>query len=117
MELRACSALSEIGREAWDAAAAPFGNPFVRYDFLHALEASGCVSPENGWTPCHLAGEGAGGLARGSDETRVAVAFGVLTTEDEAQAMARAGGSEGNKGADAALTAVELASLLRKLGG
>lgn len=65
----------------------------------------------------YVAGECAAGLARVSDETGVAVAFGVLTTEDEAQAMARAGGSEGNKGADAALAAVELASLLRKLGG
>ena len=44
------------------------------------------------------------------------VAFGVLTTENEEQAMARAGGSEGNKGADAALAAGELANLLRKLG-
>lgn len=64
-----------------------------------------------------VAGECAAGLARVASETGVPVAFGVLTTEDEEQALARAGGREGNKGADAALAAVELASLLRKLGG
>jgi 6,7-dimethyl-8-ribityllumazine synthase len=65
----------------------------------------------------YVAGECAAGLARVASETGVPVAFGVLTTEDEEQALARAGGREGNKGADAALAAVELASLLRKLGG
>ena len=65
----------------------------------------------------YVAGECAAGLARVASETGVPVAFGVLTTEDEEQAMARAGGPEGNKGADAALAAIELASLLRKLGG
>jgi 6,7-dimethyl-8-ribityllumazine synthase len=63
-----------------------------------------------------VAGECAAGLARIAGETGVPVAFGVLTTENEEQAMARAGGSEGNKGADAALAAIELANLLRKLG-
>ena len=63
-----------------------------------------------------VAAECAAGLARVASETGVPVAFGVLTTDDEAQAMERAGGREGNKGADAALAAVELASLLRKLG-
>jgi 6,7-dimethyl-8-ribityllumazine synthase len=46
----------------------------------------------------------------------VPVAFGVLTTENEEQALERAGGSEGNRGADAAHAAIELANLLRKLG-
>jgi 6,7-dimethyl-8-ribityllumazine synthase len=44
------------------------------------------------------------------------VAFGVLTTEDEDQAMARAGGKHGNKGAEAAQVAVEMANLIRKIG-
>ena len=65
----------------------------------------------------YVAGECASGIARVAADTGVPVAFGVLTTEDEAQALERAGGREGNKGADAALAAVELASLLRKLGG
>jgi 6,7-dimethyl-8-ribityllumazine synthase len=65
----------------------------------------------------YVAGECAAGLARVAEDTGVPVAFGVLTTEDEAQALERSGGSEGNKGADAALAAVELATLLRKLDG
>jgi len=64
----------------------------------------------------YVAGECAAGLARVADETGVPVAFGVLTTENEEQALARSGGSEGNKGADAACAAIELANLLRKLG-
>jgi len=43
------SAIAEIGREVWDKAAAPFGNPFTRYDFLQILEESGCVSAQAGW--------------------------------------------------------------------
>ena len=49
--------------------------------------------------------------------TGVPVIFGVLTCEREEQALARAGGSEGNKGADAALAAIEMANLLKKLPG
>jgi 6,7-dimethyl-8-ribityllumazine synthase len=55
------------------------------------------------------------GLARVSLDTGVPVVFGVLTTDDEAQAFDRAGGSHGNKGRDAALTAIEMALLDRKL--
>jgi 6,7-dimethyl-8-ribityllumazine synthase len=45
----------------------------------------------------------------------VPVIFGVLTCETEEQALARAGGSEGNKGSDAALAAIEMANLLEKM--
>lgn len=48
-------------------------------------------------------------------ETSVPVAFGVLTTDDADQAVARAGGELGNKGEEAALAAVEMARLLRAL--
>jgi 6,7-dimethyl-8-ribityllumazine synthase len=84
-----------------------------RYDAVVAL---GAVI--RGETPHfdYVAGECAAGLARIADETGVPVAFGVLTTENEQQALERAGGSEGNKGADAAHAAIELANLLRKLG-
>ena len=64
----------------------------------------------------YVASACAQGLARVADETGVPVAFGVLTTENEEQAEARAGGSEGNRGADAAEAAIRLASLLRRLG-
>ena len=49
--------ISEIGREAWDACAAHYGNPFVRYDFLDALEETGCAVERQGWGPQHLAVE------------------------------------------------------------
>jgi len=63
----------------------------------------------------HVAGQCAAGLARVSLETGVPVAFGVLTTDTIEQAIERAGTKAGNKGADAALCALELASLLRRL--
>ena len=43
--------------------------------------------------------------------------FGVLTTDSEEQAMARAGGKEGNRGYDAALAAIEMATLMREISG
>ena len=46
--------IADIGREAWDACAAPTGDPFVSYDFLHACEASGSATPREGWGPRHL---------------------------------------------------------------
>ena len=45
----------------------------------------------------------------------VPIAFGVLTTDTVEQAVDRAGGKAGNKGADAALVAIEMANLLRRL--
>ena len=49
--------------------------------------------------------------------TNVPVAFGVLTTDDVEQAIARAGGTEGNKGGEVALAAIEMARLLRAIDG
>jgi len=46
--------LASIGREAWEALAAPTGDPFVSFDFLHACEASGSAAPEQGWAGRHL---------------------------------------------------------------
>lgn len=63
----------------------------------------------------YVAGECSSGLARVAAETGVPVGFGVLTTDTAEQAMDRAGGKAGNKGADAALAAIELANLLRRL--
>lgn len=55
------------------------------------------------------------GLGRVALDTGVPVIFGVLTTDDEAQALDRAGGAQGNKGREAALTAIEMALFDRKL--
>jgi 6,7-dimethyl-8-ribityllumazine synthase len=63
----------------------------------------------------YVAGSAADGLSRVSAETGVPVAFGVLTTNDMQQAMDRAGGKSGNKGAEAAEVAIEMANLIREL--
>jgi len=63
----------------------------------------------------YVAGEAAAGLARASYDTGIPVAFGVLTTNNRDQAQDRAGGRSGNKGADAALTAVETALTIKSL--
>jgi 6,7-dimethyl-8-ribityllumazine synthase len=55
------------------------------------------------------------GVREAMRETGVPVAFGVLTTDDAEQALARAGGSDGNKGAEAALAALEMARLLESV--
>ena len=56
------------------------------------------------------------GLRAVMQESDVPVGFGVLTTDDIDQALARAGGSDGNKGGEVALAAVEMAQLMRGLG-
>ena len=62
-----------------------------------------------------IAGECASGIQRLQLELTLPVVFGVLTTEDLAQALARAGGAHGNKGAEAAATAIETVNVLREL--
>jgi 6,7-dimethyl-8-ribityllumazine synthase len=62
-----------------------------------------------------VAGECARGISRVALDSGVPVAFGVLTCNTLEQALARAGGSAGNKGADAALAALQMTGLLRKL--
>lgn len=84
--LRVVSQLSQIGRAPWDRLAnpgweigarggftlcpnnafeAPEFNPFLAYDFLHALEISGSATPETGWLAQHLALEGPDATPRG----------------------------------------------------
>jgi 6,7-dimethyl-8-ribityllumazine synthase len=63
----------------------------------------------------YVAGEAARGIANASAQTGVPMAFGVLTTNTVEQATDRAGGKAGNKGFDAAMTAIEMAHLLRRL--
>jgi 6,7-dimethyl-8-ribityllumazine synthase len=64
-----------------------------------------------------VAGEAAGGVGRAALATGVPVIFGVLTCDTLEQALNRAGGKSGNKGADAAVTAVEIVNLFRQLPG
>lgn len=63
----------------------------------------------------YVAGEAARGIASVHATTNVPATFGVLTVDTLEQAMDRAGGKHGNKGAEAALAAVEMVSLLREL--
>lgn len=65
----------------------------------------------------YVAGEAAKGLGQVATQTGVPVAFGVLTTNTVEQAIDRAGAKGGNKGFDAAMSAIEMASLLRQLRG
>jgi 6,7-dimethyl-8-ribityllumazine synthase len=55
-------------------------------------------------------------LSRVSLEHDIPIAFGVLTTDTIEQAVERSGTKAGNKGADAAMTALEMVSLLRNIG-
>jgi len=63
-----------------------------------------------------VAGECSSGLARVSLDHEIPIAFGVLTTDSIEQAVERSGTKAGNKGADAAMTALEMVSLLRNIG-
>ncbi len=63
----------------------------------------------------YVAGECAKGLGQVGLQQDLPVVFGVLTVDSIEQAIERAGTKAGNKGADAAMTAIELVSLLRKL--
>jgi len=62
-----------------------------------------------------VAGECASGIAKISLEENLPIAFGVLTTDTIEQAIERSGTKAGNKGADAAMSALEMVSLMRKL--
>ena len=62
-----------------------------------------------------VAGEASSGIARASYETGVPVLFGVLTVETLDQALDRSGGKHGNKGAEVAEGAIEMARLMRAL--
>jgi 6,7-dimethyl-8-ribityllumazine synthase len=63
----------------------------------------------------HIAAAVSRGLSRVSEATGVPVALGVLTTESIDQAIERSGGKAGNRGWDAALSAIEMASLKSKI--
>ncbi|MFH0810197.1 MAG: 6,7-dimethyl-8-ribityllumazine synthase [Pseudomonadota bacterium] len=80
-----------------------------------ALLALGAVI--RGATPHfdYVAAEVSKGVAAASLETGVPIAFGVITSNTLEQAVERAGSKSGNKGWDAAMTAIEMANLLRQL--
>ena len=80
-----------------------------------ALVALGCVVRGETRHYEHVADECAKGLMRVAIDYRLPVANGVLAVEDPAHAQSRAGGAHGNKGAEAALAALEMSRLLHKI--
>ncbi len=84
-----------------------------RYDAILCL---GCVI--RGATPHfdYVAGEAAKGIARVALDHGTPVSFGIITADNLEQAIERAGTKSGNKGRDAALTAIEMANLLKTIG-
>lgn len=82
---------------------------------VDAIVALGAVI--RGSTPHfdYVAGESAAGLSKVQLDTGVPCAFGVLTVEDIEQAIERAGTKAGNKGAEAAMVAIEMVSVLKQI--
>ncbi len=78
-----------------------------------AVVCLGCVI--RGHTPHfdYVASQAARGIAQASMQTGVPVIFGVVTADTLEQAIERAGSKAGNRGADAALTAIEMVNLLK----
>ncbi len=103
-----CPGAFEIPQVARRLAAAPG---------YRAIICLGCVI--RGETPHfeYVAGAAASGLEKLSMESDVPVIFGVLTTDTLEQAIDRAGAKGGNKGWDAAMSAIEMADLFRKIPG
>jgi 6,7-dimethyl-8-ribityllumazine synthase len=83
---------------------------------VDAVICLGCVI--RGATPHfdYVAGEAAKGVGQLASTARMPVVFGILTTETIEQAIERAGTKAGNKGFDAAMAAIEMASLYNQLG-
>jgi 6,7-dimethyl-8-ribityllumazine synthase len=81
-----------------------------------AIVCLGCVIRGETYHFEIVAGQAAAGIMQVQLDTGVPVAFGVLTTEDKEQALARSG-PKNNKGAEAAEVAIEMANLMREVQG
>ena len=95
-----------------------FEIPLVAKTIAKKFDAVICLGAViRGSTPHfdYVAGEVTKGIALASMETGVPIVFGVVTTENIEQAIERAGTKMGNKGFHAALTALEMADLMRRL--
>jgi len=80
-----------------------------------AVLCLGCVIRGETGHYDHVAGQATSGVMQAGLATGVPVIFGILTTETVEQALNRAGLKAGNKGADAALAAIEMVNLLKRL--
>jgi len=80
-----------------------------------AIICLGCVIRGETGHYDHVAGQAAAGVMHVSSSTGMPVIFGVLTTDTVEQALNRAGVKSGNKGAEAALSAIEMVNLMAAL--
>ena len=80
-----------------------------------AVVCLGCVIRGETSHYDHVAGQAAAGVMQAGLATGVPVIFGILTTESVEQALNRAGLKSGNKGAEAAMAAIEMVNLLARL--
>lgn len=83
----------------------------------HAVICLGAVIRGDTTHYDYVCNEAAKGIAAAGLKTGIPVIFGVVTTENTEQAISRAGGKSGNKGWDAALTALEMADLMPQIKG
>lgn len=98
-----------------------FEIPLIAQQFANQSDIDGviCVGAViRGSTPHfdYVASEVSKGIAHVSLATNKPIAFGVLTTDSIEQALERAGTKAGNKGADAALTVIEMLNLMAEIG-
>ncbi len=100
---------------AWELALA--ARALIEKGGLDAVICLGCVIRGQTTHHEHVGGQAARALAHLALERGVPVAFGVLTTDTVEQAVERAGGKLGNKGAEAALSAIEMVNVLAQIRG
>ena len=91
-------------------------NVLARSGKYNAVICLGCVVRGQTTHHVYVANEAAKGLAQVALDTGIPIGFGLLTTDTIEQAIERAGAKSGNKGADAALSAVETVNVLREIG-
>lgn len=112
----------QVGEEDIDIAYVPgaFELPLVakkmaqtgKYDAIITL---GCVIRGATSHYDYVCNESAKGISKASEDTGIPVIYGVLTTENIEQAIERAGTKAGNKGSDVAVSAIEMANLLKSI--
>ena len=116
--LRKCRVAEDAVDVAWTPGAYDLpvvAQALVRSGRYDAVVCLGCVIRGETTHDRYVALGAATGLLQVSLESSLPVTFGVLTTQTLEQAEARSGGAHGNKGEDAALAAVELVNLLRRI--
>ena len=84
-------------------------------DLLDGLVAVGCIIRGETSHYEHIAQSVCDGIQKVTLEENIPIGFGVITVENMAQAVDRAGGKQGNKGREAAKSAIEMVQLLREL--